>query len=257
MEHPIAQLASLQARLSGWSGGWNHPFAMNEVYDNQFHVDKTTVCIYGSSLIDHLATFAATNPMEKGGINSQLNIPGIFCYWRGIPGLSLTRVWDESKNGIVSYNGMGAINYARNSVRPDVGIFLWGGNDIDNGENWEAITDLMLAFANVFHCVSYVLTILPRPSPKFSDPEVFRERAEKVNKQLHYHLEENRTHFPLIRRWKVTRFDDAGTVEPIQIFLDDGIHLHDNGNLRLYHNIRKAAIAGIKRFQEGVITVNH
>ena len=128
MNHPIAQLANLQARINGYVNGWGNPRSLNERFDNVFHADKTTICIFGSSIIDHLENeFIRPNPMEKQGINLQLNIPGVYVYWRGVSGLTLSRLQDDVQHGRRSPNGMFALNYAKNTIHSDIGIFLWGG----------------------------------------------------------------------------------------------------------------------------------
>ena len=229
-----AQLANVMAEINGWQNGYHGGYAM----DNSFHVDKTTVVIYGSSLIRDAHYFSVHNPLQRHGVNEQLNIPGVFVQWIGVPGLKLARIGFELNNGVGTPNGLLSFQTAL-TFNPDVAICLWGGNDTDNGENPEDMSWLSVVLAEMFHCITYICSVVPRPSPYYMSGYLFQQRAHELTKETKERLQGNL--FPLLRFKQLKRFENA--VTPLHW---DGIHLNDQGNMRLYHNLRKAVIEGIK-----------
>ena len=143
MEHPVQAIARIQSQLNALSLNGKRPWQANFVQDNVLKFDDINVCIYGSSLIRDLYYFASQNPMNKAGINAQLNVPGIHVEWCGVPGLRLARLRYESQPGVYfTQNGM--LSFLEARIRqPDLAVCLWGGNDIDNGEAPLAILDFI------------------------------------------------------------------------------------------------------------------
>ena len=247
MEHPIATIARIQSQLKSmplFLGGhrpWNYT---EDTSSNVQDPDKINVSVFGSSLVARLLVFANTNPMGKEGINPQLNIPGVHVNWCGVPGLKLSRLLHESQAGI-NFTERGMIPFmAARRCEPKMAVCLWGGNDVDNiYVNPITVSETSITFACLFNCLTYVTTILPRPCPTFAHPQDYNVTAQAVNDDLFNKLEVHKNYFPLVNLWKIRRFDNAA----IDLFNEDGVHPNDDGNLRLYHNIRKAVIAGIKK----------
>ena len=208
--------------------------------------------IYGSSIARDVGDFAISegvtvdNPLPIDGVNGQLNIPGLFVVWIGIPGLKLATLGYEQSRGRQFYTDKGMQSFLNIShYHPDLAFFLWGGNDMDNGEDprdvmWTAIT--LAESLDIYNCLSYISSVVPRPTPKFISPYLYKIRSQELNDRIQTELE-GPLH-PSVKFKQLKKFTHGSV--PIH---RDGIHLNDVGNKRLYHNIRKTVIEGLKIIQ--------
>ena len=124
-------------------------------------------------------------------------------------------------------------------------VFLWGGNDVDNGEIPEVLASMATDVANWAigsEALAYICSVTPRPTPRYSNPQTFANRAVAYHNALYDEIfNEHRLLY-----WGLKRMTSAK--HPLHSGgPNGGVHLNDQGNERLYHNIRKAVLDGLSR----------
>ena len=206
--------------LSGWKNLPVFGSMVEEIFDNSWHYNKATVQIYGSSLIRDLFYHA----QNTAGLNTQLNIPGIHVVWNGNPGHSVARVVQEFETNTHPAQGRRSLSALR-LTQPEVVVYVWLGNDIDNGEDpdqtaWRACQMAQFGGSLNEHTQSYVCSVLPRTDPFYLDPAVYKVRAKECNDLLEYRLNTRENWFPNVHYHKCERFENA-TVQLLTVAMID------------------------------------
>lgn len=187
---------------------------------------RTRVAILGDSYCHHLK-----NDLARERLDGDLNLRRCRVSW-------------FANRGGTARKALRFDLAAVENARPDVCIVQLGGNELDKGEKpgWVVATLCLLAveLKRLGAKVVYICEVTPRLSPKFSSHAAFTQAARECNKDLAMLLGGKLREYPRIFQWKMKKLCHSRR----SIHAEDGVHLNDRGQRRLFHNLRMAAMAG-------------
>lgn len=198
---------------------------------------KMRVAIIGSSHVARMKDYCVG--VNSHFINDHLNVDRAEVAWFGRRGGTIKKVWDGDLRRIIAF-------------APQVAIILLGGNDIDGGIHGDETASGLIALSQILRKWTpatqiYICGILPRTKPRSIDPAEFMAAAQSCNETLRLLLqgsEVNRLAYPGVHFWRIRRLTHCRK----NIFLRDGTHLNDLGNLRLYYNLQHAVKIALRSF---------